>query len=239
MSSPTLRRWRLVAALAAGVPSLPATALAQEDAAQRWQLQALEINERLASGEWTTARDLTRRLEDELSDSVVAGGRRPLGQLAVFRALAGAGLGRRQEALWFWRLAPQLFPEVDQLDLTPYGEAGRLLLDNLPLTREEELARLDLADASEVEPPRRVHTEVPRFPQGRYVPGRSVSVIVSTILGTDGVPRSPEIVEASGEWTMVYAALNALQGWRFEPARRDGQPVAVVHELSVRFEVPQ
>jgi Gram-negative bacterial TonB protein C-terminal len=49
---------------------------------------------------------------------------------------------------------------------------------------------------------------------------------------------NPEIISSSGEFTLVYSALEAMGKWTFKPATLHGEPVPVFFNETIRFRVP-
>ena len=88
------------------------------------------------------------------------------------------------------------------------------------------------------EPPTRIESPLPEFPDGRAFRGLQVDVVVEVVVGIDGVPREPLILESKGEHTLVWATLEALQRWRFEPGRRDGVAEPSLFKLTTSYVVP-
>ncbi len=60
------------------------------------------------------------------------------------------------------------------------------------------------------------------------------TVMLSVIIGTDGRPREMRVVRALG-MGLDEKALEAVKQWRFEPAKKDGVPVAVIVNVEVGF----
>jgi TonB family protein len=58
--------------------------------------------------------------------------------------------------------------------------------------------------------------------------------VVSLIVGADGAPRDVKVVQAIGRG-LDAKAVDAVQQWKFEPAMKDGQPVAVAINVEVTF----
>ncbi len=185
------------------------------------------------------------RLRDEMINGFISGQSVSyyLGATTVLRALAAYQLGQEGEALWYWHVATQLFPDFLKQDMAAYGDAGRFLASHpLPEELESEdcgsLAEADAEDACEeqedVEPPRKKRSPRPDLPAAKRGSGR-VSVIVQAVIGVDGRPRGPRILDSKGELTLVVASLDALRRWEFKPAERDGEPVEVYYNLAVNF----
>lgn len=60
------------------------------------------------------------------------------------------------------------------------------------------------------------------------------TVLLWLVVGPDGRPRDLRIVRSVG-MGLDEKALDAVRTWRFEPARKDGQPVAVQIQVEVSF----
>lgn len=57
---------------------------------------------------------------------------------------------------------------------------------------------------------------------------------IHVIVGADGKPENPYVVDSAGHG-FDEMALDAARKYRFEPATRDGKPVAVVLMLDIEF----
>jgi TonB family protein len=60
---------------------------------------------------------------------------------------------------------------------------------------------------------------------------------MSLIVGTDGVPQDVKVVRGLG-FGLDEKAIEAVEGWRFKPATRDGVPLAVPAQVEVNFQLP-
>jgi len=60
-------------------------------------------------------------------------------------------------------------------------------------------------------------------------------VLLSLRIGIDGRVKFLEVANSSGHAILDAAAIRAVRGWRFEPARREGQPASWSGKLPVRF----
>ena len=54
------------------------------------------------------------------------------------------------------------------------------------------------------------------------------------IVGADGVPRDIKVLRGIGKG-LDEKAVEAVTKWKFEPATKDGKPVAVVINVEVNF----
>jgi TonB family protein len=61
-------------------------------------------------------------------------------------------------------------------------------------------------------------------------------IVVQMVLDKDGIPRAPAVLEmAPGCEELAAAAVDAVLQWRYEPAKLDGEPVAVYFTVNVKF----
>jgi hypothetical protein len=223
--------WPIIVGTEAAAKSLP----------EKWTNKLIRVHEKLLAEDWRPAEKETKRLLREMTDSIVTGP--DVGQLlartAIMRALALAGQERKDEALWQWHVACQLFPNFAKTDLSRYGASGELLQSHPP--REPSLSECkirqvadDDCDATIVEPKIRSRPQ-PKFPRAQASRVEKVVVVAEAIIGKDGHVRWPALVATEGELPFVYAVFEAMQRWEFEPALKDGEPVSVYFTLTVTF----
>lgn len=62
----------------------------------------------------------------------------------------------------------------------------------------------------------------------------SGAVLIGLVVGSNGEPRDVHVVK-SLEKEIDESAVAAVRKWRFEPARKDGVPVAVRVSVEIRF----
>jgi periplasmic protein TonB len=74
--------------------------------------------------------------------------------------------------------------------------------------------------------------EYPRISQRRREQG---TVLLRVVVGADGFPLSWSIERSSGHPRLDEAALAAVEGWRFEPARRGSRPVTASVIVPMEF----
>jgi TonB family protein len=60
------------------------------------------------------------------------------------------------------------------------------------------------------------------------------TVLVSVVIGADGVPGQIELVRGAG-FGLDEKAAEAVSKWRFKPATKDGAPVRVKAQIEVNF----
>jgi TonB family protein len=227
----------LLAALLLSPAFLSAQDRPQEEAVA-WSDELQRIGRQLAVEEYEAAEAASLELAWKFADQIVGGqgAEMLLAITSTYRALAVAGQGRGEEAIWHWQVAQQLFPQVEQLDLSQFGAMAGFLRMHPP---RERRSGGEAERQGTFVPPARRDSPPPEFPDGRAFRGLQVDVTVQVVVGVDGRPREPVLVESSGEPSLVWSALEALLNWRFEPGRRDGEPEPSLYTLTVSFVVPR
>lgn len=86
--------------------------------------------------------------------------------------------------------------------------------------------------------PRLVHAPPPEYPRDALRARASGNVLIRIDVGADGTPVSLEVLRSSRNRSLDRAALQAVRRWRFEPAVRDGVPVAASVQQTVSFDLP-
>ncbi|MCB1037135.1 MAG: energy transducer TonB, partial [Acidobacteria bacterium] len=217
---------------------------------KKW-LERLQESERaLLRGEWMKAKQGTEKLLTEMCQRLEGGEgvEHLLGTAAFLRSLAEAGLGNEAAANWDFRTALAMRPELGEIDLAPFGVAGEMLTpwrSNVwgsqegegGLTSEAQAMVTSLLPKAKVDPPRKIHAPKPKYPFAKHVACADGPIFIRTVIDEEGRPREPQLLSAQDP-VLAFAALEALRDWRFEPARRDGEPVPVYYNLTVNFEVP-
>jgi TonB family protein len=237
----TLAAFCLVAALASPQAGFGATAANAANPANTvqarvpprlpenvWAAHSLEkIDGELHRGEWAAAEEESRSL---LSDAML---RKTSGTFdAVARlALAEAGLGRTEDAVWHWWVAQNLGVSFDP---KPFGAPGELLASH-PLRHPDEVpAGLTLRRTGDggapFSPPHIVEAkkvEIPgmwgAFPRG---------IRLQAIVDSQGRVEQPVITQSTSP-VLTYAVLKSLRDSRFEPARAGEVPVTAFYEIQV------
>jgi periplasmic protein TonB len=85
-----------------------------------------------------------------------------------------------------------------------------------------------------VEPPVAIHDPSPVYPETARQIRKGGLVIVQVVVEKDGTVTDVEVLKAE-PFGLTEAAVDAVERWRFEPARLGGEPVAVYFQLTVRF----
>lgn len=230
--------------------SIPVGSAAGSDLGKRWAEMLREADRRVLDGDYGHARRITIKVADQMVDAMGPGDQaaRALGTVLTLRSLAEAGLGHDDDALWYWHVALNLYPEIAGTDLERYGRPGVLL-------RSHPLPERSPGEPPGGEPPRDgpycidcddriTPPEVRKKPRVSYPTGARAfqeqgSLVVSVVISSDGAVSEPRILEALPVPTMSYAALEAVRQWEFVPARLDGEPIAVYYTLTVNFTLRQ
>jgi TonB family protein len=81
-----------------------------------------------------------------------------------------------------------------------------------------------------------VHKVLPEYPAlGRQARAQG-KVLLSAVIGTDGQVGDLRVLKSAYPgWGLELAAIRAISQWTYEPARKDGQPVAVYMTVAVDF----
>jgi TonB family protein len=87
-----------------------------------------------------------------------------------------------------------------------------------------------------IKPPKAIHTEQPDFPDAERKSRKEGRVSVHIIVDEHGKVLNP-IVDAGLGPAFDKAAIEAVKKWTFQPAKLDGQPVAVLVEVTTQFKL--
>lgn len=74
-----------------------------------------------------------------------------------------------------------------------------------------------------------------RYPRRARVRGIEGAVVLELTVSAGGRVLDVEVAESSGSGLLDRTALEAVEGWRFEPGTRDGEPVEMKRLWRVRF----
>jgi TonB family protein len=226
----TLAAFCLVAALASPQAGFGANAASPPSEAKGPKESLEKIDGELRRGEWAVAEAESQSL---LADAVL---RKASGTFnAVARlALAEAGLGRTEDALWHWSVAQNL--KVD-FDPQPFGAPGELLA-NHPLRHLDEVPaglafRRPGDGGGPFSPPRAVEAKTVELPgTWKAIPK---GIRLQVVVDAQGRVEQP-VVAQSTSLGLTYALLKALRDWRFDPARAGEAPVAAFYEIKLPLE---
>lgn len=80
-----------------------------------------------------------------------------------------------------------------------------------------------------------LHTPPPPYPPSARRLAQEGVTLARVYVGEDGRPVEVQLAKSSGFAVLDEAALGAVRGWRFFPARRGAEPVASWIEVPLRF----
>jgi protein TonB len=102
---------------------------------------------------------------------------------------------------------------------------------NVPPARTATAAEGPFRIGPGVTPPRLLKRVEPRYPElaGTH---RMGILVLECVVTREGTVRDLKIVRGSSN-SFIEAIIKAVEQWRFEPGRRNGQPVDVIYNLRV------
>lgn len=217
-------------------------AAAPLDPGERWRQQLADSATHLKAGEFDQALKVAERVIRDMRERLGPGqgATEILGIAITHKALALAGKGDREQALWWWHAVLSMYPPFAKSDLSAFGEPGAFLTANRELRPAPEVsseAKASESGKERITPPRVLKKVTPDFPYGALWFGVEGKLIVEIVIGTDGKLTAPRIVQPLPAPTLTYAALDAVRRWRFEPGKLDGQVVPVIFELTINYKV--
>jgi hypothetical protein len=180
------------------------------------------IDAQLREGNWEAAREASLAKIGERRKTLLAS--YLVGAVARL-AVAEAGMGREEDAIWHWHIAQNLDrAENPAAELATFGKAGELLTRH-PLRRADEPAGL-------VKPGRKLAGDMPKLSADIGLVPAPKGLKVQVVIDAEGRIREPVVVSGAVPG-MIWEVLEALRGWRYEPARRGEEAVAVFRELTL------
>ncbi|MNN58624.1 Gram-negative bacterial tonB protein [compost metagenome] len=79
----------------------------------------------------------------------------------------------------------------------------------------------------------------PDYPPAALRRGESGTVVVQVEVDARGQPLDAKVIQRSGSRDLDRAALDAVRGWRFQPAQSNGQPMQGTLEIPFDFKPAQ
>lgn len=213
----------------------------------KWRPEVDKIDATLRKGRYKAGLQQARKLAGEVTTRSWHGRdlRQILADLAFYQAVAAANLGSKREAIWYWHVAWNLDFKTSQRDLSPYGEAGKLLRE-FPLRDEDAVpAGFDVRRG----PHHGVRLDPPRGPELRARPtivnntgaalAGSGDCRVEFIVDENGTIHQPVSLSPHLHPIVVYAVLQWMLEKLppFEPLRLDGEAHDSLFKLTIRFHV--
>lgn len=215
-------------------------ALAEDPTVSRWKTRLDESAAALTKGDHERALRISNGLIEEMINRLGPGqGSTEIFGLALtHKALASAGLGRNEDALWHWHTVLTLYPAFGNRDLSDYGNAGKFLMENRDARSSKTSSPATIPSGtppSSVTPPKVRKKVDPRYPEGARKFGAGGTLVVELIITPEGKVTSPKIVKTLPAPTLSYVALEALRQWRFEPGKIDGVAQPVIFTLTMNY----
>ena len=220
--------------VAAQLPRSQPVDRARPGVVEEWLSRLVSAEDLLRDGEHKKARRSINDVLEEVSDRVQGGDSvgTLLANAVLLRAVAEAGLGRQEEALWDWYASRALDPSIESRDLSSFGPAAAIL------ERERESPRGISLRQPPSTPVRPIRQPPIDYPAGMYSACVEGTAVVVVIVGLDGRPAAPRVVAAPSGAMMAFASLEHVRRWRFRPAQRDGRSVEATYSIAVNFRVP-
>jgi TonB family protein len=208
------------------------TASASPLSADNWRREVTQSAAILHTGDYASSLKIVEHVLSDMVEHLGAGGAddEMLATALTHKALANAGLGKVDEALWYWYIAQEISPTVAKSDLSAFGAPGEFL-------KRHPFSGVDTSVGGGVTPARVLKQVLPRFPPGASRFGIAGDLVVQIVIDRNGQPTLPRIVRALPAPTLSFVALEALRHWQFEPARRNGEAVPTVFDLTVHYKL--
>jgi len=214
-----------------------------------WKDRASLIEASVREGDYKHAESAANSLIRDMTRKITGGpdAGRILAMPLSLRALARVGLQREADALWDYQMTAVLWPALRNVRLEAYGPTGVRLKEMLaaPSPLSEPRGAKDFATPPEsapaqtnqkITPPRAVSQREIQFPDALSKVMKRGQVTIDLRIGEDGRLVSPTIhAGAAQNAIFLFAAMEGVRDWRFEPARLDGKPVPVYYSLTVNF----
>lgn len=214
-----------------------------------WRDRASLIEASIREGNYKQAESAANSLIRDVTHKITGGpdAGRILAMPVSLRALARVGLHKEADALWDYQMTAALWPALRNVRLETYGPTGVRLIEMLaeqsppsePLDSKGPEDPPESAPAKsfkEITPPRAVRKPEIEFPSALSRVMKSGQVTIDLRIDETGRPISPAIhAGATQNALFLFAAMEGVRQWRFEPAKGDGKPIAVFYSLTVNF----
>ena len=207
--------------------------------AQDWQKKIQASTAALKEGDHARSLKISNRLLVDMVEKLGPGKTEThaFAVVVVHKAVASAGLGKYDDARWYWHVALGLEPALVKADFTPFGEAGKYV-SGIDVREAKERGPADAKPiTAEITAPKLLKKVDPQFPYGAQAFGVEGILIVEIIINTDGKVTDPAVLKPLPAPTLSYAALEAVRRWKFEPGKLDGKVVPVIFNLTVKYKL--
>ncbi len=75
----------------------------------------------------------------------------------------------------------------------------------------------------------------PAYPPDMKEQRQEATVVLQTVISTDGVPESLSVQSTDVNRSFIDAAMDAVKQWRYQPTLLNGEPVEVITTITVNF----
>jgi TonB family protein len=187
----------------------------------------------LQAGRYQKALDSSETLIQQMLAEAGSGEteRQLFGLAVANKAIALAGLGKEEDARWYWNVARSISSAVANVDLSRYGAAGERLAASAPPPPDDVPLRV----GGDVRAPVVMKRLEPLYPEAARKARITGIVIIESVIDKSGGVRSAWILKGLPAPTMAYSATEGLRQWRFIPGKINGKPVSVIFNLTVNF----
>lgn len=124
--------------------------------------------------------------------------------------------------------APLDLPVPPTVNVTATSDAGVSAVATVTLT--ERVYKV----GEGVKPPRPIYAPDPEYSKQAQKAKYEGTCVLYMIVGSDGKPRDIKVARTLG-LGLDEKAIEAVERWRFDPATKDGKPVAVQVNVEVHF----
>jgi TonB family protein len=200
--------------------------------AENWRSDVNDSAVALRAGSYANSLKIIDHALADMVDHLGAGGADDelLATALTHKALANAGLGKIDEALWYWNIAQEISPAAAKSDLSSFGAPGDFL-------KRHPVKDAEITAGGKVTPAKVLKQVLPKFPAGASRYGIAGDLVVQIVVDKTGQPTLPRIVRALPAPTLSFVALEALRHWQFEPATSNGQPISIAFALTVHYKL--
>lgn len=212
-------RHRIAVAVALMTMSFTSLLASAGAVANHWQETLGQTSTLLQGMQFAEARGRLYKLTREMADVITQPGDadRLFGLALAQLAVAEAGVGNIDDAIWDWQIAQNIHSDVRAFDLSPYGKLGEVLSENVLPATPEKCARPANAPAPAV-----LQRSEPTYPKGaRQIPITGL-VIVEIELDRIGRPLRPQVLHSPSA-ALTYSTLTTLRDWRFAPPQDEAE----------------
>lgn len=155
------------------------------------------------------------------------------------KALALAGLGRNDDALWYWHVALTIYPAIAEADMSMFGAPAEFLKQH-PFTPPPALFEITSklppqSVPANVQAPKAIKRVEPLYPEGARAFRVSGIAIFACVIDVTGSVTDIAMKKGLPAPTLSYTAMEALHQWKFEPGKLDGKPVPVLFNLTINY----